>query len=120
MKQTSRKTRGRTARGIDWSKAARNPHAAWLAKRPWHVRLDPELVDLLSGAGDPAAHLLELARQRGRKRERLVVVIPMTEQEFKTLRPLIDRIGAAVEYQPPHPHASLADRQGASPSRKAG
>lgn len=119
MKKASRKTPAKRSAGVDWSKATRNPYAGWLADRHWHVRLDADLVDLLTATGDPGERLLGLAN-RPKRRERLVMVIPMTDKEYKAAKPLLDRIGAIVEYVPPHPNAKLAERAEQPRRRKAG
>jgi len=97
-----------------------NPHAAYLANRRWMLVLDPDLVELLSAEGNVSDRLFGLAALRSRvKRERMVVTVPLTEAEFRELRPLIDRLGAEVRYVPPHPNTKrqpIADR----PRRKAG
>ena len=48
------------------------------------------------------------------------MVIPMTDKEYKAAKPLLDRIGAIVEYVPPHPNAKLAERAEQPRRRKAG
>ncbi len=46
-------------------------------------------------------------------------MIPMTEREFKAIRPLLDRIGATAEYVPPHPNWRLKDQLRSRRARKA-
>ena len=90
----------------------RNPYAAELANCRWWVTLDPDLVDLLSVEGSPSERLFGLASVLGKsKRERHVVSIPLTDAQFRDLRPLIDRLGADVRYNPPHPSAKLDPAQ---------
>jgi hypothetical protein len=106
MKRTSA-TNDRPAgrKAADWSRAVRGKYAASLADKRWWVKLDPDLVELLSGEGDPATHLLGLARRRRGKRERIVVVIPMSDRDYSVVRELLARIGAEVRYVPHHPNS---------------
>jgi hypothetical protein len=124
MRKTSKKTPSRRGTGVDWSKAIPNPYAAALANSRWRVELDPDLVDLLSGTGGPSAHLAMFAARRekvsGRKRERLVMVLRLTDDELRPVREVLERIGAKIEYVPPHPNAKLADRAEPPRRRKAG
>ena len=117
MKKTSRQTRKRPL--VSWQHARPNRYAAYLADRPWWVQLDPDLTDLLSGSGTAAAHLLGFAERKRSRRERRVVVIPMTDHEHSSLRPMLDRIGAKVEHMPPHPNLLRAGLI-AKPRRRAG
>jgi hypothetical protein len=127
MKKAAARTSRKPARakaskmvgGLDWSKAVRNPHAAWLKDRRWRVRLDPDLVDLLSVEGDPGDRLMKLSNLPS-KRERVVMMIPLTDAEFKQLRPWLDRIGAHVEYMPPHPSWKRGTETVAGKRKKAG
>lgn len=115
MKKTSRPTRKQTPTG--WRHAGPNRHAAYLADKRWRVQLDPDLVELLSGSGSVAAHLLGFAERRQSQRERLVAVIPMTDEQYAALRPILTRLGAKVRRVPPHPNAG---RDAAKPRRRAG
>lgn len=119
MKRNSPSSRNRQGRdAIDWSGAVRNPHAAALARCRWRVEFDPDLVDLLSGSGDPFAHLAAFVSKRKRKSERLVLVLRMTDKEIRPLRPMLQRIGAKVDLVAPHPNLKLA--AAATARRKAG
>lgn len=124
MRKTSKKVTSRRSTGLDWSKAIRNPYSAVLENARWRIELDPDLVDLLSGAGGPSAHLAMFAARRekvpGRKRERLVMVLRLTEEELRPVRGVLERIGAKIEYVPPHPDARLAERAEQPRRRKAG
>ncbi|HMN41894.1 MAG TPA: hypothetical protein PKE29_13705 [Phycisphaerales bacterium] len=98
----------------------RNPYAAELSGKRWRLTLDPDLVELLSAEGSPADRLFGLAALRAKsKRERVVVSIPLTDSQFRELRPLIDRLGAEVRYVPPHPSTKRA-ASGSRAARKAG
>ncbi len=122
MPKASKKVARSKPKGLDWSKAIRNPHAAVLRTLPWRVKLDPDLVDLLSGMGSPAAHLSAFASkvQMGSKRERLVMVLRLSNEEIKPLRPILKRIGAEVEQVPPHPSWKRSAESSTGRRKKAG
>ena len=115
MKRTSRPAR--KGAPTNWRRARPNRHAAYLADKRWRVQLDPDLVDLLSGSGSVVAHLLGFAQRQQSRRARLVAVIPMTDEQYATLRPILTRLGAKVRHVPPHPNAV---RPAAKPRRRAG
>ena len=97
----------------------RNPYAAELANCRCWVTPDPDLVDLLSVEGSPSERLFGLTSVlRKSKRERRVASIPLTDAQFRDLRPLMDRLGADVRYNPPHPSTKL-DSAHTRPRRKA-
>lgn len=104
----------------DFSRGVRGRYAGWLANKRWWVTLDPDLVDLLSGSGDPVARLLGFPKRKRSKHERLVVCIPMTDDEFKPLRPMLERIGAKIEYRPARPGVAPRVRDETPLRRRAG
>jgi hypothetical protein len=83
------------------------------------VKLDGELLDLMSAEGSPAARLLGLARRDRKSGSRRVLVVPMSEQEYLAAKGLLRRIGAEVERVPMHPNWSVKDSR-ESTRRKAG
>ena len=84
----------------DFSKGVRGKFVKALANKRWWVTLDPELVRLLSGSSHPAARVLGLTDRKLRVGKRDNVTVPLTDEQLRTIRPLLERIGAGIEYVP--------------------
>ncbi|MBX3406216.1 MAG: hypothetical protein KF869_05565 [Phycisphaeraceae bacterium] len=99
----------------DFANAKPNPYAARLRDKRWYVEFDPDLTELLWGRGDFLVRLRRVAKGP-RRREQMVTVVPMTEADYKTFKPFLERIGAKATYVPEHPSWAAHDAR----RRKAG
>jgi hypothetical protein len=98
----------------DFTKAVRGKHAARIPADAIFVTFDPQMSVLLDGPGSLRERLVLLSKSRRSMKD--VHSIALTPAQYRTLRPLLDRLGAKTsEFTP-----VLTSRPPSKPRRKAG
>lgn len=101
----------------DFSDAVRGRYAGRIPPDAVFVSFDPDVSELLAGPGDFTTRLRSLARSRTRagKARKIVRSVALSPAEYRTLKPVLDRLGGRAIGDPPPATAAHSPRK-----RKAG
>ena len=84
----------------DFSRGVRGKYAARFPRDPVFVQFDPDISALLDGPGDLGQRLRSLlprvAKGRRGPKPRVVRTIVFSADEYKSLKPLLTRLGGRV------------------------
>lgn len=93
MKKVTDSIRDVLPKSGEWQRIGRMP---FLVGKAWWVKLDADLVALLSGEGTPVEHLRHYADRKKKRAASDVQLYALTDAELRPVRSMLRRLGAEV------------------------